>query len=65
MSGHNFLLIACCMNLITRAFFFQAFSQMNTKLSTLRDACRENKRQWQKLADDYKAQVCDCVLPCS
>lgn len=35
----------------------QAFAQMNPKLQPLKEGCRENKLQWQKLADDYKAQV--------
>lgn len=38
-------------------FSSQAFTQMNPKLSPLKDGCRENKRQWQKLADAHKAEV--------
>lgn len=37
--------------------FLQAFTLMSPKLAPLKEGCRENKLQWQKLADDYKAQV--------
>jgi len=37
---------------------YKAFVQMNPKLAPLKEGCRENKLQWQKLADDHKAQVC-------
>lgn len=35
---------------------YKAFTQMSPKLAPLKEGCRENKLQWQKLADDYKAQ---------
>ena len=38
-------------------FYLQAFAQMNSNLAPLKDGCRENKRQWQKLADEHKAEV--------
>ncbi|PFX27035.1 dual 3',5'-cyclic-AMP and -GMP phosphodiesterase 11-like isoform X1 [Stylophora pistillata] len=36
---------------------YKAFTQMSPKLAPLKEGCRENKLQWQKLADDYKAQI--------
>ncbi|XP_048589168.1 dual 3',5'-cyclic-AMP and -GMP phosphodiesterase 11 isoform X2 [Nematostella vectensis] len=37
---------------------YKAFSQFDDNLKVLKDGCRENRRQWQKLAEDHKI---DCV----